>query len=74
MTLDKNQMGSGQDILCFLQDGIDQCVGQDALGFSPWSSLDPHPPQSYHPEKSSLSALQLQSYNVWALGTLLVLI
>ena len=42
ITLDKNQIGLSQDALCFLEDDIDQYVGQDALGFSPWGSLDPH--------------------------------
>ena len=42
ITLDKNQVGSGQDVLCFPENDTDQYVGQDALGFSPWGSLDPH--------------------------------
>ena len=42
VTLDKNQSGSGQDVLCFLEDDIDPYVGQDGLGFSPWGSLDLH--------------------------------
>ena len=43
ITLDKNQGGSGQDVLCFPEDDIGRYVGQDALGFSLWGSLDPHP-------------------------------
>ena len=39
ITLDKNQIGSGQDIQ---EDDIDWYVGQDALGSSPGGSLDPH--------------------------------
>ena len=42
ITLDRNQVESGQDILYFPEDDIDLYVGQDALGFSPWGSLDPH--------------------------------
>ena len=42
ITLDPNQVGSDQDVLCFLEDDIDWYVGQDALGFSSWGSLDPH--------------------------------
>ena len=30
MTLHGNQVGSGQDVLCFPEDDIDQNVGQDA--------------------------------------------
>ena len=42
ITLELNQVGSVQDVLCFLEDDIDQYVGQDGLGFFPWGSLDPH--------------------------------
>ena len=34
VTVDKNQVGSGQDVLCVPEDDIDEYVGQDALGFS----------------------------------------
>ena len=43
ITLDMNQVGSGQGVLCFPEDDADRSVGQDALGFSPRGSLDPHP-------------------------------
>ena len=42
ITLDKNQIRSGQDILCFLEDDMDRYIWQHALGFSPWGSFDPH--------------------------------
>ena len=42
ITLDKNQIGLSQDVLCFLEDDIDQYVGQDALDFFPWGRLDLH--------------------------------
>lgn len=42
ITLSMNQVESGQEVLYFLEDDIDWHVGQDALGFSPWRSLDPH--------------------------------
>ena len=32
---------SGRDSLYILEDDIDRHVGQNSLGFSPWSSLDP---------------------------------
>ena len=41
ITLDRNQIRSGQDVLCFPED-IDPYVGQDTLDFSLWESLDPH--------------------------------
>ena len=53
-----NQVGSGQDILYFPEDGIDGHVGQDALGFSPWGSLDPH-----HSLSGSLLISVLRDYN-----------
>ena len=44
ITLDQNQIGLSQDVLCFPEDDTDRDVGQGALGFSPWGrgSLDPH--------------------------------
>ncbi len=42
ITLHMNQVGLGRGLLCFLEDGMDQHVGQDTLGFSPWGSLDAH--------------------------------
>ena len=42
ITLETNQVESGQDVLYFLEDDVDRYVGQDTLGFSPWGSLAPH--------------------------------
>ena len=40
--MNSNQVGSGQEVPCFPEDDIDRYVGQGALGFSPWDSLDPY--------------------------------
>ena len=42
ITLDRNQVRSGQDVLYFPEDDTDQYAGQDALDYSPWGSVDPH--------------------------------
>ena len=39
ITLDRNQVKSGEDVLYFPEDDTDPYVGQDASGFSPWAAL-----------------------------------
>ena len=59
ITSDKNQIGLNQHVLCFLEDDIDQYVGQVTLGFSPWGSLDPHQFNLSEP----ISQLHSEDYN-----------
>ena len=41
------------------KDDIDQYIGQDALGFSPWDSLDPH--QEEVSSESAYTAILMRS-------------
>ena len=59
ITLDTNQVRSGQDVLYFLEDDIGWYVGQDALPFSPWDSLDLHQIQKFKNLSIYLSSIHL---------------
>ena len=42
VSLDMNQVESGEDVLYFPENDIDRYVGQDTLDVSPWGGLDLH--------------------------------